>query len=312
VCIGKHQAVVRMNRLAVMETFVRIVETGSFSAAARHLNVGQSAVSKSVAHLEERLGVRLLMRSTHGLKPTEAGITYFEGARRAIREVDEVEHAARGVDAALEGRLRVSAGTTLGKLHLLPYLQAFLAAHPKLSIDLVLEDRTIDLIGEGIDIAVCFGPLHDSSLVGRKIATTQRLVLGTPSYFNRAGVPATPTELIRHEAVIYTRDRGGSDSWVFRKDNTEASVRLPDRLRVSASEAVRSAVLSGMGLAVGSRWMFQPELESGAIRAVLTDWTLPEIDLWVLFPTGRMASAKARAFVEFVESALGRHHSRQD
>jgi DNA-binding transcriptional LysR family regulator len=287
-----------------MEAFVRIVETGSFSAAARHMNMSQSAASKSIAQLEARLGVRLLMRSTRGLKPTEAGQTYFERARQAILEADEAEHAARGANLGLGGRLRVSAGVTLGKLHLVPHLPAFLAENPELSIDLVLDDRPVDLREEGVDLAIRSGPLCDSALVARKIAVTERLVLGTPEYFKRAGVPRTPADLARHEAVIYTLDRCGSDTWHFRKAGAEALATLPDRLRMSASEAVRTAVLRGMGLTVAPRWMFDPEFASGEVRSVLTDWALPESDLWVLYAAGRLANAKTRAFVRFAESVL--------
>jgi DNA-binding transcriptional LysR family regulator len=293
-----------MDRLALMETFVRVLETGSFSAAARHLNVGQSAVSKSIAQLEDRLGVRLLMRSTHSLTPTEAGQIYYERACRVIDEAHEADLAARGANLCLTGRLRVSAGITLARLHLIPRLPAFLAAHPELSIELFLSDRPIDLIEEGIDIGLRYGPLPDSSLVTRRVATTRRLVLGAPDYFARAGVPTAPAELIGHEAVIYTEDRGGSDSWTFRKDGLETTVSISGRLRVSASEGVRAAVLSGMGVAIVSQWMFAPELASGAVRTVLDAWTLPAIDLWLVFPTGRMVSAKARAFAAFVASAL--------
>ena len=298
-----------MDRLAVMETFVRVLETRSFSAAARHLNVGQSAVSKSIAQLEDRLGVRLLMRSTHGLTPTEAGQTYYERARRAIEEVEEADFAARDADARLTGRLRVSAGATFARLYLVPRLAAFMAAHPKLSIEFVLDDRPIDLIEEGVDIGLRFGPLSDSSMTGRKVATTQRLVLGTPDYFDRAGVPTAPAELIGHEVVIYTRDRGGGSTWIFRKGDSETSVTLSGRLRLNSSEGVRAAVLNGLGLAIVSQWMFGPELGRGAIRAVLAEWTLPEIELWVVFPTGRMANAKARAFAEFVQNEIKMHHS---
>jgi DNA-binding transcriptional LysR family regulator len=298
-----------MDRLGVMETYIRVLETGSFSAAARHLNVGQSAVSKSIAHLEERLGVRLLMRSTRRLTPTEAGQTYYEHARRAIEEAEEADLAARNAGALLTGHLRISAGVTFGRLHLVPHLAAFLEAHPKLSIDLVLDDRTIDLIEEGVDIGLRFGPLRDSSLIGRKVATTRRLVLGTPDYFDRAGIPTAPAELIGHEAVIYTRDRGGSDTWIFRKGDSETSVTISGRLRVSASEGVRAAVLNDMGLAVVSQWMFAPELAYGAVRAVLAEWTLPKIELWAVFPTGRMANAKARAFAAFVENEINMRHS---
>jgi DNA-binding transcriptional LysR family regulator len=293
-----------MDRLSVMETFVHIVEMGSFSAAARQMNVGQPAVSKSVAQLEERLGVRLLMRSTRGLRPTEAGQTYFERARRAILEASEAERAARGVNAGLEGRLRVSADVTFGKRRLMPHLPAFLATHPRLSIDLVLDDRPVDLLEEGIDLALRPGPLDDSALIARKIASTDRLVVGAPDYFRRAGAPKTHAKLAGHEAVIYTLDRRGGDDWVFRRGGQETSAKLAGRLRVGASEAVRTAVLAGMGLAVASRWMFESELTSGAVRPALTDWELPQSDLWIVFSAGRLASAKTRAFVGFVESIL--------
>jgi DNA-binding transcriptional LysR family regulator len=209
---------------------------------------------------------------------------------------------ARGINAGLGGRLRVSADVTFGKLHLLPRLPIFLAAHPEFSIDLVLEDRPVGLLEEGIDLAFRAGPLCDSTLVARKFASTERLVVATPEYFSRAGVPKTPDDLAKHEAVIYTLDPCGSDSWVFCKDGVEKLAKLPDRLRISASEAVRAAVLGGMGLAVASRWMFDSELASGAVRPVLTDWELPKLDLWVVLSTGRLTNAKTRAFVRFVES----------
>jgi DNA-binding transcriptional LysR family regulator len=289
-----------------METFIRVVETRSFSAAARHLNVGQPAVSKSIAQLEERLGVRLLMRSTRGLMPTEAGQSFYQRARRAIAAADEADYAARGAGTGLVGRLRVSAAVTFARLHVVPRLSTFLDAHPDLSIDLILDDRPIDLIEEGIDIGLRIGPLRDSSLTVRKLATNRRLVLGTPAYFQRAGAPTTPADLIAHAAVIHTQDRGGSDTWSFRRGTSEMSVSISSRLRVSAAEGVRAAVLSGMGLAIASEWMFMPELASGAVRTVLEDWALPTSDLWAVYPTGRMASAKARAFAAFVETELGK------
>jgi DNA-binding transcriptional LysR family regulator len=291
-----------------METFVRVVDAGSFSAAARHLNISQPSVSKGIAQLEAALGVRLLMRSTRGLMPTEAGQTFCESARRVIEQADEAVHAARGANAGLQGRLRVSVGMAFGKLHLMPLLPVFLAEHPNLSIDLILDDRTIGLISEGVDIGLCFGPLPDSSLTARKVAACKRMVLGTPAYFDRAGVPMTPTELRRHAAVIYTQDREGSDTWSFRQGKSETSVSVSGRLRVSTSEGLRAAVLGGMGLAISSEWTFAPEVAHGAVRAVLTEWTLPVSDLWAVFPTGRMANAKARAFATFVETAFRNHH----
>jgi DNA-binding transcriptional LysR family regulator len=295
-----------MDRLAVMETFVRVLDAGSFSAAARQLHIGQSAVSKSVAQLEKRLGVRLLMRSTHGLTPTEAGKTYYERARRAIEEVEEADFAARDASARLTGRLRVSGDVTFTRLFLVPRLAPFLAEHPRLSVEFVVDDRPLNLIEEGVDIGLRYGPIGDSSLTGRKVATTRRLVLGTPDYFDRAGVPVSPPELIRHEVVIYTRDRGGGSNWIFRKGDSEASVTLSGRLRLNSSEGVRAAVLNGLGLAIGSEWLFGPELACGAVRAILAEWDLPEIELWIVVPAGRMPNAKGRAFAAFVQEEVKR------
>jgi DNA-binding transcriptional LysR family regulator len=293
-----------MDRLALMETFVCVVETGSFSAAARRLGMGQPSVSKAIAQLEERLGSRLLLRSTRGLTPTEAGQNYYLGATRTIAQADEADSGARGAGASLSGRLRVCAGVTFGRLHVIPHVKSFLRTHPELSIDVVLDDRHIDLLEHGIDVALRMGQLNDSSMTARRIAQGRRLVLGTPAYFDEAGEPRTPAELAGHEAVIYGQDAGGSGVWRFERDGVAEMVTLHGRLRVSAAEGARAAVLAGVGVAVASEWMFAPELASGAVRAVLAGWTLPVMDVWAVYPSGRMASAKARAFVDFVQAVL--------
>jgi DNA-binding transcriptional LysR family regulator len=297
-----------MNRFASMEAFVRVIETGSFSGAARQLRVGQPAISKTVAQLEERLGVRLLLRSTHGLTPTEAGQSFYEHAKRSIEEADEADQVARGAGTNLSGRLRVCAAVTFARLHVIPRLPIFLAQHPALEIDVVLDDYNVDLIEGGIDVALRMGTLQDSSLMARKIADGPRVVLGTPAYFESAGEPAVPEDLLEHQAVIYER-RGGGAVWTFRQGATEASVTVKGRVRVTAAEGVREAVFAGLGLVITSEWMFAPELQSGIVRAVLRDWTLPPIALWTVFPTGRRASAKARAFAAFIEGELARGNS---
>jgi DNA-binding transcriptional LysR family regulator len=215
-----------------METFIRVVETGSFSAAAKHLNVGQPAVSKSVAQLEARLGVRLLIRSTRRLVPTEAGRNFCERARRAIEQADEADHAARDAAAGFAGRLRISAPVTFARLHVVPRLPLFLAAHPNLSVDLVLDDRVVNLAEEGVDIALRMGTLRDSSLTARKIGSSRRQVVGAPGYFERAGIPTAPAKLSTHNAVVYIQN-GIGDRWTFRRHGSEASVRISGRLRVS-------------------------------------------------------------------------------
>jgi DNA-binding transcriptional LysR family regulator len=287
-----------MDRLASMETFIRVVETGSFSGAARQLRVGQPAVSKTIAQLENYLGVKLLTRSTRGLTPTEAGLGYFERARRAIAEADEAELAARGAGKGLKGRLRICAAVTFARIHLIPLLPQFLAQHPELDLEVILDDRQIDLVQEGIDVALRMGRLLDSMLTVRRIARCKRLVLGTQTYFERAGIPATPAELSNHQIVVYLQEGG---VWSFRRESSEMAVTLQSRLRVTAAEGVRAAVLAHAGLAIASEWMFSPELRSGAVHAVLPEWNLPTLDLWAVVPAGRSATTKSRAFIDFFE-----------
>jgi DNA-binding transcriptional LysR family regulator len=293
-----------MDRMAAMETFVAVVEAGSFSAAARRLKLGQPAVSKSVAQLEEHLGARLLLRSTRGLTPTDAGQRFYEHALRSIEEADHAEQAVHEASAGLSGRLRVSAAVTFARLHVLPALKMFLDRHPNLELDVILDDRSIDLLEEGVDVALRMGSLDDSSMTARRISQSRRLVVGTPEYFAEMGVPASPAELSRHQAIVYSL-RGGGESWAFSQNGTEVAVVVSGRVRVSAAEGMRTVVLGHMGLAIASEWMFSPELADGTVRAVLADWALPPVDLWALFPAGRMPTSKARAFVAFVQEVLG-------
>ena len=292
-----------MDRLAAMEAFVLVVDTGSFSAAARRLKVGQPAVSKLVAQLEERLGVKLLVRTTRGLTATEAGLNYYERARRSIEEADEAESAARGAGSGLTGRLRICGAVTFARIHLMPRLPEFLARHPELEMEVVLDDRNIDLVQEGIDVALRMGQLSDSSLTAKRIASGRHVVVGTPAYFERTGKPTAPGDLAAHQAVIYDQEAGGQD-WTFQRDDVEIAVTLKGRLRVSAAEGVRAAVLANAGIAVASEWMFSPEIADRTVQMVLQDWELPRIDLWAVFPAGRTATTKARTFTQFVQEVM--------
>jgi DNA-binding transcriptional LysR family regulator len=198
-----------MDRFVAMEAFVRVVDAGSFSGAARQLRLGQPAVSKIVAGLEDRLGVRLLLRSTRGLTPTEAGRSFYERAKRSIEEAEEAEIAARGAAATLSGRLRICGPVTFARLHVVPRLAIFLAQHPALDVDVILDDQNVDLIESGIDVALRMGELADSTLIARKISQSPRRVMGTHSYFNAMGVPRTPADLVAHQAIVYQQHTGG-------------------------------------------------------------------------------------------------------
>jgi DNA-binding transcriptional LysR family regulator len=185
----------------------------------------------------------------------------------------------------------------------IPRLAGFLSIHPDLDIEVILDDRNVDLIEGGIDVALRIGDLADSTLTARKIGQSRRLVIGAPAYFAKRGEPTSPTELADHQAIVYSI-RGGGSTWVFRRGLEEIPATLKGRVRVNAAEGVREAVFANLGLSVSSEWMFAPELASGKVRSVLKDWQLQPIDLWAVFPTGRKASAKARAFAEFIEAEL--------
>ncbi|MGK4475792.1 LysR family transcriptional regulator [Aeromonas molluscorum] len=289
-----------MDRLGAMEIFVLVVETGSFSAAARRLNLGQPAVSKIVAQLEARLGVRLLLRSTRRLTPTEAGEAYYISAQRALEDIKEAEAQVQASGLGLSGRLRISAPVTFARVHIIPHLDRLLAAHPQLEIDIVLNDRNVDLIAEGIDVALRLGDLDDSGLVARKLSRCQMKVLATPDYFRTMGKPGTPQEILHHQVVVYSLRQGGGQRWLFRRAEEQVQLTTRGRLTVSAAEGLRAAILAGLGLAITSEWMFAPELARGEVVTVLDDWQLPALDLWAIYPSGRLMSAKARAFVDFV------------
>jgi DNA-binding transcriptional LysR family regulator len=292
-----------MDRWQAMETLVHVVEAGSFSGAARRLNVGQPAVSKAVAQLETELGVQLLLRSNRGLAPTESGLAYYQGARRALEAAADADNSARGASAGMGGRLVVSAPVTFARLHVIPHLQRFLDQHPQLKLDIVLDDRNIDLLEEGVDVSLRLGALSDSAMTARRIGRSPRAVLATPGYLARHGEPRHPAELITHQSIVYNR-AGSGTACMFQCGERQEPVTLEGRVRVSAAEGVRAAVMADMGIAVASEWMFAPELASGQVQRLLPDWTLPAMDLWAVFPSGRKASAKARAFAAFVEDLL--------
>lgn len=292
-----------MDRLSAMETFVSVVDAGSFSGAARLLRVGQPSVSKTVAQLEAHLGVQLLLRSPRGLTPTEAGRNFYEGALRTLNDAMEAENSARGASAGLTGRLKICAPVTFARLHIVPYLAGFFDSHPQVTVEVVLDDRNIDLVEAGIDVAIRMGELDDSSMTARKLSQRSRKVVGIPAYFAAHGEPQTPAELAAHQTILHGRD-GGGVPWTFSNGGAQHAVVASGRLHVTAAEGVRAAVLAGLGVAIASEWMFAPELADGTVRAVLQAWTLPPVDLWAVFPSGRKASAKARAFVAFVEETL--------
>ncbi|MET0404078.1 MAG: LysR family transcriptional regulator, partial [Cystobacter sp.] len=251
-----------MDLLSAMRSFVRVYETCSFSVAARHLNLGQPSVSKAVAQLEEQLDAQLFLRSTRGLTPTDAGRRFYEHALRTLDAAESALNAVRGDSSALTGRLRVSGTITFMRQHIIPKLPVFLEKHPGLEIDLLLEDGNVGLIEEGIEVALRMGRLASSNLTARRIGRCRRVVLATPDYFARHGMPEQPEDLVGHPAIVFSRREGGEHIG-FTKAGHSREIVLRPKLRISALEGIRAAVLAGIGIAVASEWIFTDELDDG-------------------------------------------------
>lgn len=299
-----------LDKLQAMRAFVRVVEAGSFSAVARELETTQSAVSKQVASLEAALGSRLLTRTTRSLALTEEGARYFEQARRLVAEIAEAESAVRSGRQELTGWLRVAASVGYGRLRVMPLVQSFLARHRGVRIDLRLSDGFVDLIEQGIDIAVRLGDLPDSSLVARRIAATPRWLIAHRDYLRRlpkgARAPRAPEDLLHHNCIVYTEVPWRS-AWKFQAGpgvsapvGSERTVQVQGNLQTNSSEVIRASVLAGMGIGFSPTWLFEEELASGAVQHLLPDWQTPAIPIHLVSPAGRHTSAKVRAFAEHV------------
>lgn len=296
-----------MDRLQAMQTLVRVVEMGSFSAAARELGSTQSAVSKQVASLERQLGADLLVRSTRVLKLTDAGARYVDQARRLVAEVAEAEGELREGEHRLQGVLRVACSVCFGRLKLMPLVQAFLAQHPGLRLDLRLNDGFIDLIEQGIDMSVRIGELPDSSLVSRRIATMRRGIYASRSYVQQHGQPAQPTDLAAHNCLVYS-ELQTRDTWTLEREDgggAPVSVQVGGNLQTNSGEAIREAVGAGMGLSFAPDWLFEREVAAGDIVRVLPGWASPAVPIQLVSPPQRRGSAKVRAFGDHLAAGLG-------
>ncbi len=302
-----------MDKLTAMQTFVRVVETGSFSAVAREERATQSGVSKQVAALERALGARLLSRTTRSLALTEAGERYFEQARRLVAEIAEAESVLRQGEQQLGGWLRVAASVGYGRLKLLPLVKTFLAAHPEVKIDLRLNDGFIDLVEAGIDVAVRVGELADSSLVARRIGTTTRALLASRTYLRALpkGVkpPRVPEDLLQHNCIVYS-ELATQNAWSFTAGpgapvevGTQVTIRAQGNLQTNSSEVIRASVLSGMGIGYSPTWLFEEEMAAGELQVLLPHWPAPPLPIHVVSPPHRRRSAKVLAFAQHVAAA---------
>ncbi|MBU3713125.1 MAG: LysR family transcriptional regulator [Limnohabitans sp.] len=301
-----------MDRLTAMQTFVRVVESGSFSAVAREARSTQSAVSKQVAALERELGAKLLSRTTRSLALTEAGARYFEEARRLVSEIAEAEAELRQGEQQLRGWLRVAASVGYGRLKLLPLIKSFLDVHPNVKIDLRLNDGFVDLVEEGIDLAVRIGELADSSLLARRIGTTQRVLLASRKYLDAlpqgVKLPCVPQDLLEHNCLVYS-ELATQNAWTFTAgpgaaapEGSQVTIRAEGNFQTNSSEVIRASVLSGMGIGYSPIWLFEDEIASGALQVLLPDWPAPPLPIHLVSPSQRRDSAKVRSFALHLSS----------
>ncbi len=294
------------DRLQQLSLFVRTVETGSFSKAAREFGLSQPSVSRAIAALERRLGVKLLSRTTRQLAATEAGEALLTRAREALADIDEAENAARGADR-LSGVLRVALPTTYGR-QIVPLLADFLEKHPLLKVELMMSDRYENLIAEGADLALRIGEQPDSSFVTHKLASARRLFVASPSYLARRAAPQSLADLARHDLISGPAD-SEDQNWIARRAAATEVVSAKARVRTRSGAGVVACATAGLGIAMASIWMCSEELASGALVEVLTGYRLDPVAAYVIFPTGRRPSQKARAFSEYLQRALPRSDS---
>jgi DNA-binding transcriptional LysR family regulator len=290
------------DRLNQLSLFVRTVETGSFSKAAREFGLSQPSVSRAVAALEARLGVTLLQRTTRRLTTTDVGQALALSAREGLAAIDDAENEARGADR-LSGVLRVSLPVAYGVRQIIPRLPGFLALQPELKIELMMSDRYDDLVAEGVDLALRLGNQPDSAFLTRKLATTDRIVVASPEYLQRRGVPTELDELGDHDCLGGPVD-AAREVWSFRHGEKREDVAIDVRVRTGSGSGVIACAVAGLGIAVASTWMCGDELEDGRLVRILAHYTLEPIDAYVVFSSGRQPSRKARAFSDYLSAVL--------
>ena len=290
-----------MDRLGAMQAFVAVAELQGFAPAARKLAVSASAVTRMVAALEERLGVRLLQRTTRSVTLTDAGARYLDRARRILAEIDEAEDSAQAEQARPTGRLTVSAPTLFGRLHVGPLMGEFLGAHPQVTGELLLADRMVNLVDEGIDLALRIGRLEDSSLIVRKTGETRRVLVASPAYLEQHGVPCAPGDLSAHH-VIQVLPLAPTLEWTFRAapqgTGNDMFVSVAARYVTNSVDAALWHAEHGGGIALALSYQVMESVQAGRLRVVLTEHEPPPLPIQWVYPTSRLLSAKVRAFID--------------
>ena len=296
-----------LDRLDALTIFVTVAEQQSFGKAARQLGRSPAAVTRAVASLEERLQTRLFNRTTRAVTLTDAGARHLERCRRVLASYDELEAVSDGERVEPRGWINVTAPLMFGRLHVLPLLRTFLGAHPEVNVRLLLLDRVVSLVDEGLDLGVRVGQLPDSSLQAIRIGQVRRVVCASPRYIARHGAPTTPRDLGKHGVVACTTVTPIPDHWSFRGPNGRlTSVAVTPRLVVNTTDAAVDAALHGIGLACIMSYQAEPHQAAGRLQAVLRDYEPPPAPIHVVHPRGRHLSPKVRAFIDHAAAGLRR------
>lgn len=291
-----------MDDFGVIPVFVAVVETGGFSSAARRLGVSKSAVSKRITQLEDKLGVRLLYRTTRQLSLTEAGEYYFANAVKALAYASEAEDSVTQLQAIPQGRLRISAPMSFGRLHIAPLIPKFMAQYPSIHVDLVMDDRVIDMVEGGFDVAVRVGDLPDSTLIARPLAPMRYVICASPEYAKTHILPRTPAELSEHSCLLFSYT--GSE-WDFIYQGKIERVRVAGTYQANNSEALREALMHGLGIARIPTFVVGPDIANGRLVQLLNEYDMPTRTFYAVFPKRQHLPAKVRVFTDFVVAHFG-------
>ncbi|WP_424407861.1 LysR family transcriptional regulator [Pasteurella sp. PK-2025] len=289
-----------MDKLNAISVFCKVIETQSFTQAATQQNISVSMASKLVAQLEERLKTRLIQRTTRKISPTEAGLLYYHRCQPILRELEEAESSISSLSSALHGSLSISVPRDFGLLFLTPNLSDFIRAYPHLHVDITFNDRMVDLVAEGYDLALRIGNLQDSSLVAKKIATASRHIVASPQYLAQHGRPTSPDELAQYDCLLY-KGTGNQIYWEFEKDQQLQRIKMESKLVCNNGLTLVELAKAGLGILNIPDFFIKEALKSGELVEVLTDYRQQPLDIHIVYPHRRHLPAKTKAFMTFLQ-----------
>ncbi|WP_150666440.1 LysR family transcriptional regulator [Pandoraea commovens] len=289
-----------MDGFSDLRFFATLMKEGSMAAAAQQMGITPPAVSRRLAQLEHRLGVRLLHRTTRRISLTPEGDMYLQDGARILGELEALEHAVTGAQSSPRGLLRLAATLGFGRTHIAPALSAFAREYPEVEVQLHLTDRPVNLVEQGFDAAIRFGDLPDSRLTARQLMPNARVLCASPMYLATAGEPVQPSDLTAHQCIVIRESDETYGTWHFRQADRQETVKVRGMLSTNDGAAATTWALNGHGMLIRSMWDIRPYLASGQLRTVMTDWTLPAADIKLVYPTKSHLSAKTRALADFL------------